>query len=119
MKVLHLGEIYLVQFGHRNNHKLAKSVTVNGIKYYRKPLSSKTYCKISKLVTDDIGTEKHILAETISTCIPEDQFVKDKGRRLALQQAINDLEETVMFPVVFKRLVWDRYNSEFRLPRKG
>jgi hypothetical protein len=128
MKVNYQGTTYLFQFSHINNHKFPKTVEVDGKRYKRELEESFTICKIYivedngnvTVVNSDHGRyenpvfEKILEAKGVAICSPEDQFVKDKGRRLALKKALKELRYSIDFRV----FVWKQYNLETRKAKK-
>lgn len=125
MKIQFGGKEFFIQFSHTNNHQLAKHVVIDGKRYSRIPEESYTYSRIFS-VTFREGTEfdypprkvqvavKHLEAVGKAICLPDDQFVKDKGRRIALQKALKEYNATREF----KQAVWKKYNEEMKLPKK-
>lgn len=101
---------YLFQFFHKNNHQYPKRAEITKVGTWKKPpvRRSFTYCR----VVEKTGLEKELFT-TQSTCNPEDQFVKDTGRRVSLERALKELNKGKEF----NARVWEQYNKETRKPK--
>lgn len=110
---------YTVQFSHKNNHQFPKFIDLEtehgSIRYYRKPEPSVTTCKITAHIPpkkEGDVTFPLALGVGKAICSTEDQFVKAKGRVLALKDVLDQLD----FGKDFNTAVWNEYNIRMKTP---
>lgn len=110
---------YTVQFSHKNNHQFPRFTDINTVvglkRYYHKPEPSVTICKISLLVepSESGRIATHFpLGIGKAICSVEDQFVKAKGRVLALKNVLDQLD----YGKDFNTAVWNEYNIQMKTP---